>query len=230
VDRALSIGDEGLCVSFQEPTILTDWAVDLFMIGQERRLYCCYVSNGYMTLEALKLLKESGMDGLKIDLKGDAETYKRYCGGVDVEKVWRNIREAKRLGIHVEVVNLIVTNVNDNEECLGWIIERHLRESGADTPLHFIRYYPAYKLHNPPPKVETLERAYEMAVEAGIHYPYLGNVRGHRYENTYCPNCGESLIRRRGYTIIEYNVSPEKRCPRCSQSIPITGSYVQRNV
>ena len=227
VERALQGGDEGLCVSFQEPTILTDWAARLFRMGRERGLYCCYVSNGYMTSEALRLLKGSGLDGLKIDLKGDAETYKKYCGGADVEKVWRNVREAKRLGLHVEVVNLIVTSVNDDEECLRWMIEGHLRESGADTPLHFTRYYPAYKFHNPPTKVETLERAYEMAVGAGVLYPYLGNVRGHRYENTYCPNCGESLIRRRGYTVIEYKVTPEKRCPRCGQSIPITGRYAR---
>jgi pyruvate formate lyase activating enzyme len=228
LERALSGGDEGLCVSFQEPTIMTDFAARLFMLGREERLYCCYVSNGYMTSEALRLLKESGMDGVKIDLKGDSETYKRYCGGVDVEKVWRNVREAKKLGLHVEVVNLIVTNVNDDEECLRCIINRHLRESGANTPLHFTRYYPAYKLQNPPTKVETLERAYEMAVEAGVLYPYIGNVRGHRYENTYCPNCGESLIRRSGYNIIEYKVTSEKRCSRCGQSIPITGSYVQK--
>lgn len=89
-----------MCASFQEPTILTDWSTELFNIGLEKGLYCCYVSNGYMAVEALRLLKESGLDGLKVDVKGDAETYQKYCGGVDVEKVWRNIKEAKRLGLH----------------------------------------------------------------------------------------------------------------------------------
>jgi pyruvate formate lyase activating enzyme len=230
VERALLGGDDGLCVSFQEPTILTDWATKFFRLGRERGLYCCYVSNGYMTLEALRLLKESGLDGLKIDLKGDAETYQRYCGEAEVDRVWRNIKEAKKLGIHIEVVNLVVTGVNDDEECLRWVIERHLREAGADTPLHFTRCYPAYKFHNPPTKIETLERAYEIAVRAGVLYPYLGNVRGHRCENTYCPNCGESIIQRRGYTVIKYKVTSEKGCPRCGQSIPITGKYVQKRV
>jgi len=228
VEQALQGGDDGLCVSFQEPTLLTDWAVPLFRMGSGRGLYCCYVSNGYMTLEALRLLKDSGMDGLKIDLKGDAETYRKYCGGADVEKVWRNIREAKRSGLHVEVVNLIVTGVNDDEECLRWVIERHLKEAGAETPLHFTRYCPAYKFHNPPTKVETLERAYEMAREAGVIYPYLGNVQGHRYENTYCPNCGQKLIQRLGYTIVEYEVTSDKKCPKCGQTIPITGKYVRK--
>ena len=228
VKQALMGNDEGLCASFQEPTILTDWVVPLFRIGREKGLYCCYVSNGYMTLEALTVLKESGMDGLKIDLKGDAETYHKYCGGADVEKVWRNVREAKKLGLHLEVVNLVVTGVNDNEACLRWVIEKHLKEAGAETPLHFTRYYPAYKFHNPPTEVETLEKAYEIAKKAGVLYPYLGNVQGQRYENTYCPGCGEKIIQRLGCTITAYRVTSDNRCPKCSQTIPITGKYLRK--
>ncbi len=228
VKQALLGRDEGLCASFQEPTILTEWVTPLFKMGQEKGLYCCFVSNGYMTLEALTLLKEAGMDGLKIDLKGNAETYRKYCGGADVEKVWRNVREAKKLGLHVEVVNLVVTGVNDNEACLKWVIERHLREAGAETPLHFTRYYPAYKFRNPPTKVKTLEKAYEMARKDGVLYPYLGNIRGHRFENTYCPKCGEQLIQRFGYTITKYKITSAKRCPKCSQPIPITGIHLRK--
>ena len=228
VGQALLGEDNGLCVSFQEPTILTDWVIPLFKIGRKKGLYCCYVSNGYMTLEALRLLKGSGMDGLKIDLKGDAETYRKYCGGADVEKVWRNVREAKKMGLHVEVVNLVVTGVNDNEDCLRWVIQRHLKEAGAETPLHFTRYYPAYKFYNPPTKIETLEMAYEMARKAGVLYPYMGNVPGHKYEDTYCPNCKEKLIQRVGYTILKYKVSSDKRCLKCGEPIHITGKYVRK--
>jgi len=227
VKMALRFGDEGLCASFQEPTLLTEWALDLFRLGKAEGLYCCYVSNGYMTLEALKLLKEAGMDGLKIDLKGDAETYRRYCGGTDVEKVWRNTREAKKMGFHVEIVNLVVTGVNDSEECLEWIIERHLKEVGPETPLHFTRYFPAYKFSNPPTKIEVLEKAYEMAKKAGVLYPYLGNVVGHPYENTYCPKCGTVLIKRYGYFVVDYKITEEKKCPKCGFEIPIIGRYVK---
>jgi pyruvate formate lyase activating enzyme len=228
VEEALRRGDEGLCASFQEPTVLTDWVVPLFRLGHEKGLYCCYVSNGYMTLEALKLLKDSGMDGLKIDLKGDAETYQKYCGGADIEKVWRNIREAKKLNLHVEVVNLIITRVNDDEDCLREVIDRHLKEAGDETPLHFTRYFPAYNFFNPPTRVETMEKAYEMARRAGVHYPYLGNVKGHGYENTYCPSCGKKLIQRLGHTILSYNIRPDKKCPECGQSIYITGRYIEK--
>ena len=221
-------GDEGLCVSFQEPTLFFESSLSSFREGRRRGLYCCYVSNGYMTTEALEMLNESGMTGLKIDVKGDSETYEKYCGGVDVDFVWRNAGDAKRMGIHVEIVNLAVTGVNDDDSCLESVISRHLKEVSAQTPLHFTGYYPAYQFRNPPTKVETLERAYTMAKRAGVAYPYIGNVRGHKYENTYCPNCGEPLVKRLGYVIVRYNLTGMNECPKCRGSILMTGRYVRK--
>lgn len=227
VSLALKSGDAGLCASFQEPTLLTDWAVEAFKLAKRMGIkYCCYVSNGYMTLEVLKALREAGLDGLKIDVKGDRETYKQYCGCANVEKVWRNAKEAKRMGIHVEIVNLVVSGVNDSENALKWVIEKHLKNVGPETPLHFTRYFPAYKFHNPPTKIETLEKAYKMAKKAGVLYPYLGNMAGHKCENTYCPQCGEVLIKRYGYSVLKYAVTDDKKCPRCGAEISVTGEYL----
>jgi pyruvate formate lyase activating enzyme len=228
VNLALYQQDSGLCASFQEPTILTEWGLPVFSLGRQKGLYSCYVSNGYMTLEALKLLKEAGMTGLKIDVKGDKGTYKKYCGGIDAEKVWRNAREAKKMGFHVEIVSLIVTDVNDDEECLRWVIKKHLKAVGKETPLHFTRYSPAYKFSNPQTKVETLEKAHNMAKKEGVTYSYIGNVQGHKYENTYCPKCDVTLIQRFGSTVAKYNVTADKKCLKCGQSIPITGQRVRR--
>jgi len=229
VELAVYNGDIGLCASFQEPTLLSEWILRVFKLGKEKGMrYCCYVSNGYMTLEVLNSLYKSGMDGIKIDIKGTDETYEKYCGGAKTEKIWRNAREAKKLGLHVEIVNLVVRDVNDDEESLRWIIEKHLSEVGMETPLHFTRYFSAYKLDNPPTKVETLEKAYEMAKRAGVLYPYIGNVFGHKYENTYCPNCGERLIQRYEYYVLQYKITKEKRCPKCATEIPIIGEYIER--
>jgi len=228
VELAVKSGDEGLCSSFQEPTLLTDWNLHLFKIGKQKGLYSCYVSNGYMTLETLRLLRESGMDGLKIDIKGDKYVYRKYCGGADVNIVWRNAREAKNLGFHVEIVNLVITDINDDEGQIKWIIEQHLKEVGPDTPLHFTRYFPAYKLRKPPTNVKKLEKAYLLAKKAGVKYPYIGNVHGHKYENTYCPNCGEPLIKRLGYRIIRYKVTEDKKCPKCGYQINIRGKRVKK--
>jgi pyruvate formate lyase activating enzyme len=130
--------------------------------------------------------------------------------------------------IHVEIVNLIVTNVNDDEECLRWIIKKHLKNVGPETPLHFTRYSPAYKFSNPSTSIETLEKAYNMARKEGVAYPYLGNVQGHKCENTYCPRCGDMLIQRLGYTIVQYKVTQDKKCPKCGQNIPITGQRIRK--
>jgi pyruvate formate lyase activating enzyme len=227
VELAIHNGDAGLCASFQEPTLLSEWAIPLFKLGKEKGIkYCCYVSNGYMTLEVLKALHEAGMDGLKIDMKGRGEIYEKYCGGADVGKIWRNAAEAKKLGLHVEIVNLVVAGVSDDEETLRWIIEKHLKTVGAETPLHFTRYFPAYKFDNPPTKIQVLEQAYDMAKKEGVLYPYIGNVDGHKYESTYCHNCGEKLVKRYGYYILKYAITEDKKCPKCGMGIPLTGEYI----
>jgi pyruvate formate lyase activating enzyme len=125
--------------------------------------------------------------------------------------------------MHVEIVNLVVRTVSDDDETIRRVIERHLKEVGAETPLHFTRYFPAYKFNIPPTRVETLEKAYEMAKRQGVLYPYVGNVDGHRYESTYCPNCEEKLVKRSGNHIIKYAITDDKKCPKCAKPIPITG-------
>lgn len=219
--------DEGVCVSFNEPTLLFEYSVDVFKLARKGGLYCTYVSNGYMTLNALRVLRESGLDGLKIDVKGGWEEYRNF-NSASVEVVWRNAREAKRMGIHVEIVYLVVTHATDRQEVLTETIERHLKELGPETPIHFTRYYPAYLYHEPPTKVEKLEWCYEQAKKAGVKFPYIGNVPGHRYENTYCPECGELLVKRYGPQIVRYIVTEDKRCPRCGVEIPIVGRYIRK--
>jgi len=229
VTMAENYGNEGLCGSFQEPTLLTDWAADVFAFAKTRGLYCCYVSNGYMTTEALELLRRSGLDGLKIDVKGDDETYRRYCGSVYANVPWRNAETAKTMGIHVEIVNLIVPGVNDSDSTIATVVEQHLKHLGPDAPLHFTRYVPAYKFHAPATSIQRLEYAREIARKAGVMYAYIGNVRGHLYENTYCPECSERVIARDGHVIVSYRLTEGNRCPTCGTGIPITGRYVKND-
>jgi len=228
VEMALDSGDEGICASFQEPTLLTDWAIDAFSLSRRRGLYCCYVSNGYMTLEALDLLRRSGLDGLKIDVKGDQGAYGEFCGSVDASVPWRNAQAAKKNGIHVEIVNLVIPGVNDSESTVASVIDKHLKYLGPETPLHFTRYVPAYKFRAPATQVRVLEHAREAARRAGVRYPYIGNVQGHKYENTVCPECGECVIARDGCRIVSYRITGENRCPKCGIGIPITGMYMRK--
>ena len=221
VERTIRKGCQGTSISFNEPTLLFEYSLDVFRLARAKGLYNTFVTNGYMTLEALRGLHDAGLDAACIDVKGDAEAVRKY-DNADVEVVWRNVRESKRLGMHVEVVNLVIPGVNDREEQLRELAKRHLRETGKETPLHFTAYYPAYKFDAPPTPVSTLERAHKIARSEGLEFVYMGNVPGHPYENTYCPSCGELLIERFGLELIRANLK-ENRCPKCGRGVPVVG-------
>jgi pyruvate formate lyase activating enzyme len=213
----------GVSLSFNEPTLLLEYALDLFPLVKRLGLNTSYISNGYMTVQALRILRDSGLDAVKFDVKGDAEAARRFCEA-DVNLVWRNVMEAKDLGMHVEVVVLLIPGVNDKEESIMEVVQSHLEYAGHDTPLHFTRFHPDYRMLNRgPTSLEKLERAYMIAKKQGVHYVYLGNCPGHRYENTYCHSCGELLIKRSGFKIIDCKLREDSVCPACSQRIPITG-------
>lgn len=223
VTMALRSGDEGLCVSFNEPTMLFEYCLDVFPLARSKGLYCCFVSNGFMSLEALKMLTKAGLDGLKVDVKGDKNVYSEYIGHEGVDLVWRNVEEALKMGLHVEVVFLIVNGVNDDENCISNVIDEHLKHAGPEVPIHFTRYYPAYKFRNPPTPIETIDRAYNMAKKAGILYPYVGNIPGHPGYHTYCPNCSKPIIKRFNYGVYDLKLTEDKKCIHCKKPIPITG-------
>ncbi|MGQ9788444.1 MAG: AmmeMemoRadiSam system radical SAM enzyme [Candidatus Hadarchaeaceae archaeon] len=212
---------QGTSISFNEPTLMFEYSLDVFKLARAQGLYNTMVSNGYMTLEALRMLHEAGLDAINIDVKGDAEVVRKYCGG-DVRLVWRNVRESKRLGIHLEVVNLVIPGVNDLDEQLRGLVKRHYREAGKETPLHFTAYSPAYRFEAPPTPVSTLERAHDIALSEGLEFVYIGNIPGHKHENTYCPGCGELLIRRYGLELLKSKLR-NNSCPRCGREIPILG-------
>jgi len=221
VTQALRERCQGTSISFNEPTLMFEYSLDVFRLARAKGLYNTFVTNGYMTLEALRMLREAGLDAINIDVKGDAEAVRKYCGG-DVEVVWRNVREAKKLGLHVEVVSLVIHGVNDREEQLRELSKRHLREAGKETPLHFTAYCQAYKFDAPPTPVSTLERAHDIAVSEGLEFVYIGNVPGHPYENTYCQGCGKPLIKRHGLEVVRIDFRNNK-CPGCGRRIPIVG-------
>ena len=217
VEKALLFGDIGLCASFNEPTLLFEYLLDAFKLARSRGLVNTMVSNGFMTPIALKMLRDAGLDAMNIDIKGDDRVYERYCGG-KAKFVWRTAKKAVELGIHVEMVNLIVTDVNDSDDVIVEIIQNHLKHVGSKSPLHFTRYFPAYLFKKPPTPISTLERAIEMAKKEGVEFVYIGNVPGHRHENTFCPKCGELLIRRYSHRVLENRIRSGK-CPNCGYEI-----------
>ncbi len=225
VEKAVKLGNHGLCASFNEPTIHLEYLLDVGEIARKRNLYLTMVTNGYMTLSSLKKLLEVGYDGFSIDIKGCPETYRRFLGA-DPEIVYRNARYILDNNGHVEMVFLIVTRANDWDECIEWVIDKHLEYLEPSIPLHINRYYPAYKYHEPPTPIETLLKAYEKARKAGIEYVYIGNTLYEEYEYTQCPRCGKTLIARRNYRVTKYLLDKDNRCPRCGYKIKIYGEYI----
>ncbi len=221
IRAALLSGDDGLCVSFTEPILLFEHCVDTFPLAKQKGLYTCFVSNGYMTPEALKMLAEAGLDAIKIDIKGPPHVYEQFCGNADASVAWRNAKMAKDLGLHVEIVNLVISGVNNDEKSLKWVIQQHLSHVGPETAIHFTRYHPAYKLKNPATPVTFVEKACEMAKAAGILFPYAGNVPvSHKFSSTYCPECGKELIRRLDWSVA-WDLIENGSCPGCGKLIPI---------
>lgn len=215
---------QGTSISFNEPTLLLEYSIDVFRLAKSYGYYNTYVTNGYMTEEALNLLIEAGLDSMNIDIKGDKEAVARYCGA-DVEKVWRNAKIAKEKGVWVEITTLVIPGINDDENVLRGIAKRIKNELGKDTPWHVNRYFPAYKfeweVYVSPTPIKTLEKAITIGKEEGLEYVYCGNVPGHPFENTYCPECNFLLIKRYALKVIEYNLSSNNKCPNCGKDIPI---------
>jgi len=220
VQTALAWNCQGTSISLNEPTLSLEWSQEVFRLAREQGLYNTYVTNGYMTTLALDALVAAGLDAMNVDIKGDAETVRRHCRGIDVEKVWRNCRHAKERGVHLEITTLVIPGVNHREESLRGIARRIHEELGRETPWHVSGYYPAYRFHAPPTPLSALESAWQIGQEEGLEFVYLGNVVGHRLENTYCPNCGELLVERRGLTVLQ-NRLRDAACPACGRAIPI---------
>lgn len=218
---AEAAGDSGVCASFTEPTLLFEYCLGLFREVRERGMVNTMVTNGYMTPEALHMLCRAGLDAMSVDVKGSDAVYRDYCQAPDgALPVWENIRAAIEAGIHVEVVHLAVTGLNDDMDEFADIVEKHLEYAGRLVPLHITAYRPAYLYHRPPTPGGFLEEAYRLARDRGVAFPYLGNVPGHPYQNTFCPECEETVLTRSGYRL-ESDMTDDHRCPACGYRLQV---------
>lgn len=225
VKTAGSQGCQGISYTYTEPTIFMEYAYDTAKIAHQVGLFNTFVTNGYMTPEAVKAIAPY-LDAATVDFKGggDPDFYKSYSSVPTVEPIYEALKELKRNGVHIEITNLVVPKIGDSmdriHEMATWIKE----VLGRDTPFHLLRFHPDYKMTlTPATTVETMEKAYMTAKNAGLNYVYLGNVPGHPAENTYCPNCNELLIKRYSFEITRWNLTKDMRCPVCGHAIPIKG-------
>lgn len=219
IERCLQAGCQGTSISFNEPTLSLEWALPVFRLARQHSLYNTFVTNGYLTPEALSLLVAAGLDAINVDIKGEEEAVWRYCKGIEVEKVWAFCKLVLSMGVHLEVTTLVIPTVNDSNETLNRIARRLANELSPTVPWHVTGYSPAYRFYAPPTPVATLELGWQAGKQAGLEFVYTGNLPGHPHDNTYCPACDKLLIKRQGYTILQ-NVLLEGSCPQCKRLIP----------
>jgi pyruvate formate lyase activating enzyme len=226
VQLASENGCEGIAYTYNEPSIFVEYARDVGRIAHERGIFNIFVSNGYGTPESVRAMGEF-LDCLTVDFKGSGETgfVRKYIRIPDAEPIFETLLEAKRrTKIHLEVTDLIVPGVGDDLASARKLARWVLDNLGPDTPIHFLRFHPDYKMMDiPVTPVETLERHYDAAKKEGLRYVYIGNVPGHPAENTYCPGCGGVLVERSGYNIGAYELDAAGRCRACGYQTPIVG-------
>jgi len=202
--------------TYTEPTIFFEFAFDCARLAHEKGIKNVFVSNGYTSPEATKVIAPY-LDGNNIDLKGDEDFYKNLCGA-KLGPVKETIRLMKELGVWVEVTTLIIPDYNDSEEQLRDIAE-FVKSVDVAIPWHVTQFYPTHKLTDKPrTPVKTLRKARDIGFQAGLKYVYEGNVPGEGRENTYCPNCKEILIERLGFSIMG-NKLKDGKCSKCGNEI-----------
>ncbi len=218
---ALSAATRGapvIAFTYNEPTVFTEYLVDIAREAKKEDLRSVLVSCGFMNEAPLAEMCRV-LSAIKVDLKGyNASFYRSVCGA-ELKPVLRSIKQISRSRVHLEIVNLVVPTLNDSDRMLQGLVDWVLGEVGPDVPVHFTRFHPDYQLINlPPTPVATLERARDMAMARGMHYAYVGNVPDHPGNNTYCPSCKRVVIRRTAFFVQEVRIK-DGRCAYCRRKI-----------
>jgi pyruvate formate lyase activating enzyme len=207
-----------IAYTYSEPVTFYEYVFETATLARKAGIKNVLKSNGYIYGEPLRKLC-SVIDAANIDLKAFTESAYLKLSGGKLQPVLDSLKVYKEMGVWLEITNLIVPTYTDKQEeirkmCI-W-----LRENGfSNTPLHFSRFYPLYKLEQlPPTPVDILNKAAGIAREEGLKYVYIGNVPGNEAADTRCPSCGSLAVEREGYRIAS-NTLKNGKCSKCGTKI-----------
>lgn len=219
VEKAMERNASTITGTINEPAVFYEYLYDVAVLASKAGLNMQFHTNGAIAEKPLRALLKH-VDHVVVDLKGfNPDTYIEYYEGCfyNVKDTLRIIREEK---VWLEIVNLVIPTVNDCMEEIRKMSEWIVLNLGPDVPLHFTRFFPAYRLlHLPPTPIETLETAHTAARNAGMQFVTIGNVPGHKYNSTFCPHCYNKLIHRVHFNVLSVNIY-EGRCESCGEEIP----------
>jgi pyruvate formate lyase activating enzyme len=208
----------GVSYTYTEPMIWFEYFMDAGALLKEHGYKNVFVTNGTINPDPLKEMLPL-IDAMNIDIKSmDPGFYDKLCHG-HLDATLRTAKMARESGCHLEITNLIITNQNDDPEQLKKLAKWIVENLGPQTPLHFSKYFPAYELEEPPTKEETVHRAREIAVEVGLRNVYVGNLGPGESNDSGCQNCGELLVRRRGYSVDPVGLRSPGVCAKCGGEV-----------
>jgi pyruvate formate lyase activating enzyme len=219
VELAQKMECDAVSFTYNEPTVFYEHMFDVAKVAKQAGMGTLFHTNGGMNEEPLAALLEH-MDAVTVDLKAFTPTFYRELSSSELEPVLRTLQQIHHSGVHLEIVNLVVTTHNDDMDDIRRMCE-WIRDTLSDeVPLHFTRFFPAYKLTSlPPTPIETLESAVQIADDEGLQYVYIGNCPGHERNSTFCPKCGEKIMERVHFSVLSLDVEKGK-CRFCGHRIP----------
>ena len=205
--------------TYSEPVVFYEYMYDTCLEGRKQGIKNVMITGGYIEKEPLKKIIPV-MDAIKVDLKAYSEEYYRDIVNGELQPVLEALKIMHEEGIWIEIVYLVVPTLNDSTKELTELCQWVTENLSDQVPIHFTRFHPTYLMTNlPPTPVKTLEKAYDIALQSGLKFPYIGNVPGHRGEKTYCPVCGRIVIDRSGFRISGLKLDHGK-CGYCGGAIP----------
>jgi len=219
VDLISETGSQGISWTYNEPAIWLEYTLDSAKLAKERGFYTAYVSNGYITKEALDELAPY-LDAFRVDLKSSEDKfYREICGVSSAKGVFETTKYAKELGMHIETVTNIIPTYNDSRENLRNIARWIAENLGTKTPWHVTRFFPNYELSNiAPTPLETINMAVEIGQQEGLEFIYKGNIP--EKADTICPNCKNIAVSRDKY--ITLNTDKSGNCKYCGENLNLT--------
>jgi len=221
VENAIADGCDSISFTYNEPTIFIEYALEIMKIAHQNDLKNIWVTNAYMSTEALEMIIPY-LDATNVDLKSfDSAFYRDSCGS-KLQPVLNNLKKIKEAQVHLEVTTLIIPSLTNDRDMITELSDYIVRELDSDTPWHITKFSPqsSWKLQDLSPTGEdAIYEAYEIGKNSGLKYVYVGNIPGDQKENTYCPQCGELAIRRLGHHLERFDISG--RCAFCDKNLDI---------
>ena len=221
---------KSIAYTYNEPTVVSlQWVVETARLAKSEGLKNLSITNGYWSRETRGLLVPL-IDAANVDIKAFRdEFYQKVCKVASMKPVLDTAIQLKEGGVHIELTYLVIPDLNDDEDEIREFAKWVSAEMGIDTPVHFSRFWPNYQMTDrPPTPTRTIERSREITMEEGVRFVYCGNLPGDPGESTYCPNCGELLIKRHAFDVIKCNLDKENRCSKCGEPVPVVGPCSSR--